>query len=161
VSIEGSPVTALVHSVMEIKSSNPARWIVTLVEVLELRPNRSSISTVCAFYFVASHRFIRRQYADARFSERSLSPFSGRHLARFRNDFDSPIVPDAAIGWLPRIFSTVVTPSASVTSTGPYFGATNWPWSQSIVALDCMGSPSLTAVLSWCEQRRHSKVRRS
>jgi hypothetical protein len=30
----------------------------------------------------------------------------------------------------------------------PYFGATNWPWSQSIVALDCMGSPSFTAVLS-------------
>jgi hypothetical protein len=30
----------------------------------------------------------------------------------------------------------------------PYVGATNWPWSQSIVALDCMGSPSFTAVLS-------------
>src|ERR1700722_569696 len=29
-----------------------------------------------------------------------------------------------------------------------YFGATNWPWSQSIVALDCIGSPSFTAVLS-------------
>jgi hypothetical protein len=31
VTIEGSPVTALVRSVMEVKSSNPTRWIITLV----------------------------------------------------------------------------------------------------------------------------------
>lgn len=30
----------------------------------------------------------------------------------------------------------------------PYLGAVNWPWSQSIISLDCMGSPSFTAVLS-------------
>jgi hypothetical protein len=30
----------------------------------------------------------------------------------------------------------------------PYRGETNWPWSQFIIALDCMGSPSFTAVLS-------------
>jgi hypothetical protein len=30
----------------------------------------------------------------------------------------------------------------------PYLGATNWPWSQSIISLDCRGSPSFTAVLS-------------
>jgi hypothetical protein len=29
--IEGSLVTGLVHSVMEVKSSNPTRWIVTVV----------------------------------------------------------------------------------------------------------------------------------
>jgi hypothetical protein len=29
--VEGSPVTALVRSVMEVKSSNPTRWIITLV----------------------------------------------------------------------------------------------------------------------------------
>jgi hypothetical protein len=29
--VEGSPVTALVHSVMEIKSSDPTRWIIALV----------------------------------------------------------------------------------------------------------------------------------
>ena len=30
----------------------------------------------------------------------------------------------------------------------PYLGAINWPWSQSIISLDCRGSPSFTAVLS-------------
>jgi hypothetical protein len=49
-----------------------------------------------------------------------------------------------------------------VSSAGrPYLGATNWPCSQRIVASDCIGSPSFTAVLSTCEQRGHSKVRRS
>jgi hypothetical protein len=28
----GSPVTGLVHSVMEVPSSSPARWIVTVVD---------------------------------------------------------------------------------------------------------------------------------
>jgi hypothetical protein len=31
VTVEGSPVTGLVHSVMEVKSSKPARWIVTVI----------------------------------------------------------------------------------------------------------------------------------
>jgi hypothetical protein len=30
----------------------------------------------------------------------------------------------------------------------PYLGAINSPWSQSIISLDCRGSPSFTAVLS-------------
>jgi hypothetical protein len=29
--IQGSPITGLVHSVMEVKSSNPRRWIITVV----------------------------------------------------------------------------------------------------------------------------------
>jgi hypothetical protein len=37
---------------------------------------------------------------------------------------------------------------ADVARRQPYLGATNWPWSQSIIALDRMGSPSFTAVLS-------------
>jgi hypothetical protein len=31
VTVEGSPVTGLVRSVMEVKSSNPTRWIVTVI----------------------------------------------------------------------------------------------------------------------------------
>jgi hypothetical protein len=31
VTVEGSPVTGLVHSVMEVESSNPRRWIVTVI----------------------------------------------------------------------------------------------------------------------------------
>jgi hypothetical protein len=30
--IEGSPVKGLVHSVSEVKSSNPTRWVITLFE---------------------------------------------------------------------------------------------------------------------------------
>jgi len=30
VTVEGSPVTGLVRSVMEVKSSNPTRWIITV-----------------------------------------------------------------------------------------------------------------------------------
>jgi hypothetical protein len=29
--VEGSLITGLVHSVMEVKSSNPTRWIITVV----------------------------------------------------------------------------------------------------------------------------------
>jgi hypothetical protein len=38
--------------------------------------------------------------------------------------------------------------SAVIGTTQPYLGAINWPWSQSIISLDCKGSPSFTAVLS-------------
>jgi hypothetical protein len=31
VTVEGSPVTGLVRSVMEVKSSDPTRWIVTVI----------------------------------------------------------------------------------------------------------------------------------
>jgi hypothetical protein len=31
VTVEGSLVTGWVHSVMEVKSSNPTRWIVTVI----------------------------------------------------------------------------------------------------------------------------------
>jgi hypothetical protein len=31
VTVEGSPVTGLVRSVMEVKSSNPTRWIITVI----------------------------------------------------------------------------------------------------------------------------------
>jgi hypothetical protein len=32
VTVNGSPVTGIVHSVKEVASSSPARWIVTVVE---------------------------------------------------------------------------------------------------------------------------------
>jgi hypothetical protein len=35
VTVEGSPVTGLVRSVMEVKSSSPTRWIITVIA----RPN--------------------------------------------------------------------------------------------------------------------------
>jgi hypothetical protein len=35
--VKGSLVTGLVHSVMEVKSSNPTRWIVTVVAGAEDR----------------------------------------------------------------------------------------------------------------------------
>jgi hypothetical protein len=31
VTVEGSPVTGLVRSVMEVRSSNPRRWIITVI----------------------------------------------------------------------------------------------------------------------------------
>jgi hypothetical protein len=31
VTVEGSPVTGLVRSVMEVKSSSPTRWIITVI----------------------------------------------------------------------------------------------------------------------------------
>jgi len=31
VTVKGSLVTGLVHSVMEVKSSNPTRWIITVI----------------------------------------------------------------------------------------------------------------------------------
>jgi hypothetical protein len=31
VTVEGSPVTGLVRSVMEVKSSDPTRWIITVI----------------------------------------------------------------------------------------------------------------------------------
>jgi hypothetical protein len=31
VTVEGSPITGLVRAVMEVKSSNPTRWIVTVI----------------------------------------------------------------------------------------------------------------------------------
>jgi hypothetical protein len=31
VTVEGSPVTGLVRSVMEVQSSNPRRWLVTVI----------------------------------------------------------------------------------------------------------------------------------
>jgi hypothetical protein len=33
VTVEGSPVTGLVRSVMEVKSSNPTRWIITVIAI--------------------------------------------------------------------------------------------------------------------------------
>ena len=35
-----------------------------------------------------------------RFSERSTSPFSERHLAGFRNNLRCPVIPNAAIRWM-------------------------------------------------------------
>jgi hypothetical protein len=40
VTVEGSPVTGLVRSVMEVKSSNPTRWIVTVIA------NRASLPSL-------------------------------------------------------------------------------------------------------------------
>jgi hypothetical protein len=54
-----------------------------------------------------------------------------------------------------------VVANKNIARRQPYLGAVNWPWSQFIISLDCRGSPSFTGVLSWCEQRRHSKVLRS
>jgi hypothetical protein len=31
VNVEGSPVTGLVRSVMEVQSSNPRRWLITVI----------------------------------------------------------------------------------------------------------------------------------
>jgi hypothetical protein len=31
VSVEGSPVTGMVRSVMEVQSSNPRRWLITVI----------------------------------------------------------------------------------------------------------------------------------
>jgi hypothetical protein len=31
VTVEGSPVTGMVRSVMEVQSSNPRRWIITVI----------------------------------------------------------------------------------------------------------------------------------
>jgi hypothetical protein len=31
VTVEGSPVTGLVRSVMEVQSSNPRRWLITVI----------------------------------------------------------------------------------------------------------------------------------
>jgi hypothetical protein len=41
-----------------------------------------------------------------------------------------------------------VVANKNIARRQPYLGAINWPWSQSIISLDCRGSPSFTAVLS-------------
>jgi hypothetical protein len=45
VTVEGLLVTGLVHSVMEVKSSNPTRWIVTVVA----KPDKLYLSRGPAF----------------------------------------------------------------------------------------------------------------
>jgi hypothetical protein len=38
--LNGLPVSGMVRSVMEVKSSNPTRWIVSVVQSRALQPNR-------------------------------------------------------------------------------------------------------------------------
>jgi hypothetical protein len=133
VTVEGSLVTGLVHSVMEAKSSNRRAGSSPSLPRRVSLPDRPGLP-------MASHRLnLGSNARDA--------PLPGvRHVCVSRASSCGP----------PQIAGL-----SGIERRRPYLGATNWPCSQRIVASDCIGSPSFTAVLSTCEQRGHSKVRRS